>query len=192
MMRFGRMKCSRSMIDSATSAPASTRNAGSAHECANRAPTAAKSTAVSTSMSGYRAEIELPQLRQRPRSASHDTTGMLSRLAIFVSQPGQCDGGVTIDSLRGTRQITTLRNEPMTSPYMPLIAATSAVTTVEARRGTGADRASRARRETRTACYHVACQLGSVGIGEPLAAHPLAPSAAFAYLVVPAASSSRT
>ena len=41
---------------------------------------------------------------------------MLSRVAIGVLQPGQCERGFTIDSCRGTRQITTLRNDPTTSP----------------------------------------------------------------------------
>ena len=41
---------------------------------------------------------------------------MLSRTAIGVSQPGQCDAGFTNDSRRGTRQMTTFRNEPITSP----------------------------------------------------------------------------
>src|SRR3954447_25039300 len=75
---------------------------------------------------------------------------MLSRFAILISHAGQCDGGRTIDSLRGTRQITTFRNEPMTSPYKPLIAATSAVTTIEARREATPERVSHASaRETR-------------------------------------------
>src|SRR5689334_18008567 len=33
-----------------------------------------------------------------------------------LSQPAQCDGGLTTDSPRGTRQITTLRNEPTIRP----------------------------------------------------------------------------
>ena len=33
-----------------------------------------------------------------PRSTSHDTTGMLSRGRSSRRSPGQCDGGVTIDS----------------------------------------------------------------------------------------------
>ena len=41
---------------------------------------------------------------------------MLSRTAIGESQPGQCDGGETIDSFLGTRQMTTFKKEPMTNP----------------------------------------------------------------------------
>src|SRR5262245_11687441 len=119
------------MNDRAISDAVSTRYAGSAHESQKRAPTAANSTPVSSSISGYRIEISVSQLRQRPRSSSHETTGMLSRFAIFTSHFGQCDGGRTIDSWRGTRQMTTFKKEPITSPYKPLIAATSAVIAVE-------------------------------------------------------------
>src|SRR5690349_21181572 len=98
---------------------------------------------------------------------------MLSRLAILVSHPGQCDGGLTIDSLRGIRQITTFKNEPMTSPYKPLIAATSAVTTVEARRRVTPARVSRAVRARHVRGHHqVDFQAGSPGNGAPLAAQP--------------------
>ena len=51
-MRFGMMKCSRSIAEIAISAAVSTRNAGSAHECEYRAPTAANSTPVRISISG--------------------------------------------------------------------------------------------------------------------------------------------
>ena len=44
-IRFGMMKCSRSIAEIAISAAVNTRNAGSAHESGSAAPTAAKSTA---------------------------------------------------------------------------------------------------------------------------------------------------
>src|SRR4051812_20676962 len=69
-----------------------------------------------------------PQVRQRPRSTSQDSTGTLSRTANGVLQRGQCEGGCTIDSPRGTRQITTLRNEPISSPSTPQKVATTPVT----------------------------------------------------------------
>jgi hypothetical protein len=47
---------------------------------------------------------------------SHDATGMLSRAFIRVPQLGQCDGGRTIDSPRGTRQTTTFRKLPAAAP----------------------------------------------------------------------------
>src|SRR4051812_36675079 len=53
---------------------------------------------------------------------------MLSRGAIGRSQPGQCEGGRTTDSPLGTRQMTTLRNEPITSPTTALAAAAAAST----------------------------------------------------------------
>jgi len=79
-------------------------------------------------MSGYRTEIDSLQLRHRPKSNTHESTGMLSRGEIGVSQLGQCDAGWTTDSFRGTRQMTTFKNDPMTRPNTPHIAATSAVT----------------------------------------------------------------
>ncbi len=41
---------------------------------------------------------------------------MLSKPRISASHWGQCDGGATTDSPRGTRQITTFRNDPIASP----------------------------------------------------------------------------
>src|SRR3954447_10644590 len=56
------------------------------------------------------------QLRHRPRSTSQETIGTLSRARIRSPQFGQCDGGETIDSPRGTRQMTTFRKLPMQAP----------------------------------------------------------------------------
>src|SRR4051812_8738973 len=54
---------------------------------------------------------------------------MLSRALIRSPQFGQCDGGETIDSLRGTRQMTTFRKLPMHAPrsaaYIDAIAVRS-------------------------------------------------------------------
>ena len=47
---------------------------------------------------------------------------------IAVSQLGQCDGGCATDSPRGTRQITTLRNDPITRPRTAQTSTTNAVT----------------------------------------------------------------
>src|SRR5579859_1671801 len=44
---------------------------------------------------------------------------MLSRLASSVSQPGQLDRGRTIETFRGTRWMTTFRNEPTAKPRRP-------------------------------------------------------------------------
>jgi hypothetical protein len=55
---------------------------------------------------------------------------MLSRGLIRSPQFGQCDGGDTIDSLRGTRQTTTLRKLPTQAPrsaaYIDAIAVRAA------------------------------------------------------------------
>ena len=51
-----------------------------------------------------------------PRSASHERIGMFCHHLIGAPHFGQCDGGETIDSPRGARQMTTLRNEAMHAP----------------------------------------------------------------------------
>src|SRR5215207_3464522 len=66
------------------------------------------------------------QLRQRPPSSSQLSSGRLSRQAIGVWPAGQRDPGRTSDSRRGTRWITTLANEPASSPARP--ARSAAVT----------------------------------------------------------------
>src|SRR4051794_37524187 len=73
-------------------------------------------------------EIGLPQCRQCPRSSSQDTRGMSSRGAIGALQPGQCERGVTTDSPRGTRQMTTFRNDPISRPNTPQTTAVNVVT----------------------------------------------------------------
>src|SRR3954468_16737802 len=73
-------------------------------------------------------EIGLPQWRHRPRRSSQDTTGMSSRGVIGSPHLGQCDRGRTTDSPRGTRQITTLRNDPISRPNTPQTTAMYVVT----------------------------------------------------------------
>src|SRR5207237_764657 len=115
-----------------------------AHESAKRAPTAAKSTPVRSSTNGYLHEMPASQYRHLPPSSSHDASGMLSCGAIGASHDGQCDAGCTTDSFLGTRQMTTLRNEPMMSPKTPQIVATSAVTRNHVRREMAGDCATSA------------------------------------------------
>ena len=68
------------------------------------------------SMRMYRGEIGALQFAHLPRRASHERIGMFWYHLIAVLHFGQCDGGLTIDSPRGTRQMTTLRNEAMHAP----------------------------------------------------------------------------
>src|SRR3981081_2213383 len=93
-----------------------TRKAGRAQSAPKRAPTAANKPAVRSSTAGYRGDIEVPQVRHFPPRISQEMTGILSRSANWVPQLGHLDRGRTIDSLRGTRWMTTLRNEPTASP----------------------------------------------------------------------------
>src|SRR3954447_4347415 len=113
--------------------------------------------------------MAVPQVRHLPRSTSHDTTGMLSRFESCVLHDGQCERGVTSDSCRGTRQITTFRNDPTTSPYTPAITAMNSVTTGQRRSGVCLSwmmlrcvRASRAH-------YQVDAQLASPAAGAAFA-----------------------
>src|SRR5215203_1953595 len=79
---------------------------------ATRPPT----TPHASSMSGYRTEIGVWHVRHRPRRATQLNTGTSSYHWSGVSQFGQCEPGCTIDSWRGTRYNTTLRNDPNNAP----------------------------------------------------------------------------
>jgi hypothetical protein len=69
---------------------------------------------VSTNM--YRGEIGARHEEHFPRSASQERIGMFCHHLIAAPHFGQCDGGLTIDSPRGTRHMTTLRNDAMHAP----------------------------------------------------------------------------
>src|SRR3990172_10312802 len=73
-------------------------------------------TPVASSVRGYTGEIRALQEWHRPRSASHETAGILSTLRSGLPHVGQRDRGRRIDSPAGTRWIATVRNEPKTSP----------------------------------------------------------------------------
>ena len=78
---------------------------------------AAKNNAPpSNSIRMYRGEIGALQFAHLPRKASHERIGMFWYHLIGALHLGQCDGGLTIDSPRGTRQITTLRKLAMHAP----------------------------------------------------------------------------
>src|SRR6267143_1514047 len=74
-------------------------------------------------MMGYCAEIGCPHQRHRPRSRSHETTGMLSRQAMPRPQRGQVDGGRNSErcflSSLASRRMQTLRKLPIQSPRSP-------------------------------------------------------------------------
>src|SRR5690606_39811680 len=70
-------------------------------------------------MSGYRAEMRAPQSRQRARSTSHDTKGMLSYQRIAWPHAPHVLAGRNTERPRGTRWMTTFRNDPMLEPNAP-------------------------------------------------------------------------
>src|SRR5574338_748974 len=76
---------------------------------------------VPSSMSGYMAEIGIPQERHLPPSRSQDTTGMLSHGLREAPQRGQRDRGRTTDCLGSAhhRTMQKLRKLPSTSPSTP-------------------------------------------------------------------------
>src|SRR2546426_4644223 len=71
-------------------------------------------------MTGYCSEIGWPQRRHRPRSSSHDTSGMLSRHSMRCPQLGQVDGGWNRErcflSSLARRRMQTFRKLPKQSP----------------------------------------------------------------------------
>ena len=76
---------------------------------------AIRSPATSSTV-GYTQPIEVPQVRQRPRSSSQESTGTLSRQESSVPQLMHAEAGATIERLSGTRAATTFRKLPIASP----------------------------------------------------------------------------
>src|SRR5918992_848928 len=60
--------------------------------------------------------MRTPQLRQRPRRRSQERTGTLSYGAMATPHDGQDEPGLTSDSPRGSRWMTTLRKRPRIAP----------------------------------------------------------------------------
>jgi hypothetical protein len=65
---------------------------------------------------GYISDIRARHVRQRPRSTSQLTIGMLSYHAIAVPHCGQRERGATIEPPVGHRLMQTFKNEPMVAP----------------------------------------------------------------------------
>ena len=59
--------------------------------------------AVVSSSRGYSTEMRSPHRRHRPRSNSHESTGMLSRAPISAPHAGHLDRGRMTDSPLGSR-----------------------------------------------------------------------------------------
>src|SRR5712692_3123673 len=76
-----------------------------------------------------------PHVRHRPRSSRYERIGTLSLERIVVPHSGHADEGATTDTFRGTRSITTVRNEPKTRPNSPNAAIRNAAIDGRLRRG---------------------------------------------------------
>ena len=95
-------------------ATTASRTATTVGPSSQSAPT--QSTAVVASTRGYCTLMGEWQCRQRPRSISQPSTGMLSCQAMALPQPGQRERGRMTDSSLGHRATQTLRNDPKTAP----------------------------------------------------------------------------
>ncbi len=78
----------------------------------------AQMRAVTSSTAGYIAEMGSPHPRQRARSTSHETIGMLSYQRRPWPHFGQRDGGRITDCLGSApqRRMQTLRKLPIAAP----------------------------------------------------------------------------
>ena len=81
------------------------------------APMSPKSIAVDASTIGYCTDMRLPHVRQRPRNATHDATGMRSNHRSGAPHERHPDLPPIVRAPR--RKITTLRKLPMTRPKRP-------------------------------------------------------------------------
>src|SRR5690606_17244037 len=83
---------------------------------------------MSSSTSGYLAEMGAWQVRHRPLSTTHDRTGTRSMADRRRPQLGQRLPGWTTDSPRGRRYTTTLAKLPTMAPSAAANATVRAVT----------------------------------------------------------------
>src|SRR3954454_19182454 len=91
--------------------------------------------------------------------------GMSSRGVIDCPHFGQCDRGRTTDSPRGTRQMTTLRNDPISRPNTPQTTAANVVT-AHSYRGCLADGAATQPSVENLALVEDVCRVGQHPLGE--------------------------
>src|SRR5918996_4662304 len=115
-IRLGTTRCRASITPMASMTPRNGAATPAAYTGSTRAAAAANSMPVTSSVSGYSADMRAPHRRHRPRSQSHETTGMLSRARISAPQFGHRDRGRTTDPPAGTLAITTVRKDPNSRP----------------------------------------------------------------------------
>src|SRR4051812_10878929 len=118
-MRFGMIRCSRSISDTASSTAKNSAIMLAIQGSSNATDAPTNRAAVMTSVSGYRTEIRAPQFRHRPRRAIHENTGTLSRAAMTVPHEGHIDRPPTMERRAGTRWVTTVRKDPINTPMRP-------------------------------------------------------------------------
>src|SRR3990172_266107 len=105
-----------SITEIATRSPGKGASRTACQGSSNQRATPTNRPPVASSVRGYTNEIGALQAWHRPRSASHEITGMLSTPRSGGANAGQRDRGRRIASPAGTRWIATVRNDPKTSP----------------------------------------------------------------------------
>ncbi len=111
--QFGMTRRSRSVADTVTSTAQNVEPMTKSQLQPNFRAQPATSNAVAASTAGYRHGIVALQWRQRPRSTTYETSGMLSYQARGVAQDMHAEPGDTIERCSGSRAATTLRKLPI-------------------------------------------------------------------------------
>ena len=115
-MASGSRLMSMSMSARATPTAPEVEECGQRRIDARSGASTAKTTAVRDLDQRVARADRLAAVTAPPRSNSQLTTGTLSRGRTGCPQPGQCDGRADHRLAPGTRQITTLRNDPTSRP----------------------------------------------------------------------------
>jgi len=115
-MRFGMIRCSRSVAETATSVrqkKAATKSGAAESEL----PEGGGEEEPSDELDRRVADgMCTPQARQRPRRSAYERIGTLSYHAISCPQSMQAEPGLTRERRSGTRAATTFRKEPRARP----------------------------------------------------------------------------
>ena len=122
-MRFGMMRRSKSVAETATSAAQRKEATAASHVTPKRSTQPAISSPVVASTSGYRQGIAVRQWRQRPRRNANESSGRLSYHASGVAQAMQADPGLTTERRSGIRAARTFRKLPNARPGRSAMAA---------------------------------------------------------------------
>ena len=122
-MRFGMMRRSKSVAETATSAAQRKEATAASHVTPKRSTQPAIRSPVVASTSGYRQGIAVRQWRQCPRRNANESSGRLSYHASGVAQAMQAEPGLTTERRSGIRAARTFRKLPNARPGRSAMAA---------------------------------------------------------------------